>query len=79
MKKVSILLMIIFLLFFPVSVKAEENDQVPQLNLSAESAILLEASTGKVICEKEADSQKPPASVTKIMTLLLIFEDFGPK
>ena len=75
MKKVSILLMIIFLLFFPVSVKAEENDQVPQLNLSAESAILLEASTGKVICEKEADSQKPPASVTKIMTLLLIFED----
>lgn len=42
--------------------------------ISAPSAILMEASTGKVIYEKNADEQRHPASVTKIMTLLLIFD-----
>ncbi len=42
--------------------------------VSAPSAILMEASTGQVIYEKDADSKRPPASVTKIMTLLLIFD-----
>lgn len=41
---------------------------------SAESALLMEASTGTVIYEKNADERLRPASVTKIMTLLLIFE-----
>ena len=34
----------------------------------------MEASSGKVLYEKEADKELPPASVTKIMTLLLIFD-----
>ena len=34
----------------------------------------MEASTGQVIYEKDADSKRPPASVTKVMTLLLIFD-----
>ena len=34
----------------------------------------MEASTGAVLYEQDADLQKPPASVTKVMTLLLIFE-----
>ena len=38
------------------------------------SAILMEASTGQIIYEKAADEQLPPASVTKVMTLLLIFD-----
>ena len=42
--------------------------------ISAPSAILLEASTGKVIFEQNADEVCAPASITKIMTLLLIFE-----
>lgn len=42
--------------------------------ISAPSAILMEASTGQVIFEKDADKEMPPASVTKIMTLLLIFD-----
>ncbi len=37
-------------------------------------AILLEASTGQVIYEKNATERRSPASITKIMTLLLIFE-----
>ena len=44
------------------------------VQVSAPSALLMEASTGKVIYEKDADSKRPPASVTKIMTLLLIFD-----
>lgn len=42
--------------------------------ISAPSAILMEASTGQVIYEKDPDSKRPPASVTKVMTLLLIFD-----
>ncbi len=38
------------------------------------SYIVLEASTGQVICEQDADTRRSPASITKIMTLLLIFE-----
>lgn len=44
------------------------------ITVSAPSAILMEASTGTVIFEKDADTRRPPASVTKIMTLLLIFD-----
>jgi D-alanyl-D-alanine carboxypeptidase (penicillin-binding protein 5/6) len=40
----------------------------------AEAAILIEASTGKVLYEKNADQPLPPASITKVMTLLLGFE-----
>lgn len=42
--------------------------------VSAPSAILIETSTGQVIYEKDADTKRPPASVTKVMTLLLIFD-----
>lgn len=42
--------------------------------VSAPSAVLMEASTGEVICEKDADTPRPPASVTKVMTMLLIFD-----
>ena len=44
------------------------------LDISAPSAILMEASTGQVIYEKNAEERLHPASITKIMTLLLIFE-----
>lgn len=41
----------------------------------APSVTLLEISTGKVLYEKNAQEQRSPASITKIMTLLLIFEE----
>lgn len=46
----------------------------PALSISAESGIIMEANTGKILYEKEADKELPPASVTKVMTLLLIFD-----
>ena len=45
-----------------------------EIEISAPSAILIESSTGTVIYEKDADTARPPASVTKVMTLLLIFD-----
>lgn len=44
------------------------------VSVSAPSAILMEASTGQVVYEKNCDERRPPASVTKVMTLLLIFD-----
>lgn len=44
------------------------------LNLTAPSAILIEQSTGKVLYEKNAHERLAPASVTKVMTLLLVME-----
>lgn len=44
------------------------------LDIAAPSAILIDAATGTVLYEKNADEVLPPASVTKIMTLLLVME-----
>lgn len=38
------------------------------------SYVVMEASTGQIICEQDADMRRSPASITKIMTLLIIFE-----
>ena len=43
-------------------------------DISAPSAILVEAHTGQVLFEKDADTPRPPASMTKIMTMLLVME-----
>lgn len=45
------------------------------VEVTAPSAILMEASTGTVLYEKNPDEIRSPASITKIMTLLLIFEN----
>ena len=42
--------------------------------VQAPSALLMEASTGTVIYEKDSDIRRSPASITKIMTLILIFD-----
>jgi D-alanyl-D-alanine carboxypeptidase (penicillin-binding protein 5/6) len=44
------------------------------LNLKAKSAILIEAETGEILYEKDIHKPLPPASVTKVMTLLLAIE-----
>ena len=71
MKKL-LLFIPIFLLFLikPINTKADEVSLIP----GAVSGILMEKSTGRVLYEKESARRLPPASMTKIMTLLLIFE-----
>ena len=44
------------------------------VEVTAPSAILMEMTTGTVLYEKDADTARPPASVTKVMTILLIFD-----
>ena len=66
MKKLIILFSFFFL--FTLSVSAEEITEF------SESAILVESSTGKVLYEKDADLEKAPASMTKIMSMLLIMD-----
>ncbi len=53
--------------------KPENNTEIG-LSLDCKSAILIEAGTGKVLFEQNADEALPPASVTKVMTLLLVME-----
>lgn len=64
MKKI----MLFIILLFPIFVKAED------LTPNAESGILIEYSTGKILYSKKIDEKLAPASMTKIMTLLLIME-----
>ncbi|MBQ9766560.1 MAG: D-alanyl-D-alanine carboxypeptidase [Lachnospiraceae bacterium] len=45
-----------------------------EISITSESVILMETESGAVLTEKNADMARPIASVTKIMTLLLIFE-----
>lgn len=56
------------------SVETAVEAAVPGPEISAPSALLMEASTGQVIYEKNADEKRSPASITKIMTLILIFD-----
>ena len=68
MKKV---LCLVFSFFFLLNVKAEELSLAP----NAKSAIMLEASTGEVIFEKNSHEKLHPASMTKMMSMLLILEN----
>ena len=69
MKKIVFVFLILF--SFSLTVVYAEEDIAP----NAKSAILIEASTGKVIYEKNIDEKYAPASMTKMMSLLLIMEN----
>ncbi|MBO5300337.1 MAG: D-alanyl-D-alanine carboxypeptidase [Clostridia bacterium] len=45
-----------------------------ELNLTSKSCVLMEKTTGKILFESNKDEHLPPASVTKVMTMLLILE-----
>lgn len=47
---------------------------IPEPDITAPSFVLMEETTGEVICERAADERRSPASITKIMTLILIFD-----
>lgn len=72
-KVVAILLILAFTMAFSVSSFALTIKEL-RLELDGKSAILMDANTGTVLFEKNADLRLSPASVTKIMTLLLVFE-----
>ena len=69
-KRVIALLLSVFCCL-NVGVFAEEK---PALSVSAPAAVLMEAGTGQVLFEKNSHEARPPASVTKVMTMLLAME-----
>lgn len=80
MKKLIIIISCI-LCFFPIVVCASETEAVLEevtnettLASNAKSAILIEAETGKILFEKNAHEKLAPASMTKIMSMLIIVE-----
>ncbi len=70
---------IIVILLFAVSFSflPQIQTQANTVNVSSPSVLLMEGDTGLVLFEKEADLQRPIASVTKVMTLLLTMEAIG--
>ena len=66
-----LLLMLITAEICPVTIQGAVQ---PAPEISAPGAVLMEPSTGTVLYEKNGEEQRSPASITKIMTLLLIFE-----
>lgn len=57
-----------------VRAQSEQLSQSSALELQTPHALVMEVSTGTVLYEKDADAKVHPASVTKIMTVLLVFE-----
>lgn len=72
MKKLICVLISAIILCSPVFAVRTVSDDA--LNIKAPSAILMEKESGEVIYEKAAHERRPPASVTKVMTMLLIVE-----
>ncbi len=53
---------------------SEKTDETENLVLSAESVILMDAASGQILYEKNSDTKQYPASITKLMTILLALE-----
>lgn len=73
-KKRIVSLLLILSLSIQMSLYAAPVTVYAAPEVSTPSYIVMEASTGQVICEQDADTRRSPASITKIMTLLIIFE-----
>ena len=76
-KLIAFLLLFALLVSFKVNASAAEGTSAQAsvtVNIKAKSALLIEAETGTILYEKNKDERLAPASVTKIMTLLLVVE-----
>ncbi|MBE0068139.1 D-alanyl-D-alanine carboxypeptidase family protein [Thermoanaerobacterium thermosaccharolyticum] len=72
MLKKIISFILIFTLIYTII--TEDIAYADNFDLKSKSAILMDASTGKVLYEKNSHEELPPASVTKVMTMLLVME-----
>ena len=74
LRKIIAVVLLVAMLFLvnSVPVKAEDNDD--KLDLYAQSAVLMDAVSGRILYAKNADEKRPMASTTKIMTCILALE-----
>ena len=75
MKKIASFLMAIILTIIPINI-AFANDENTALNLASKSAVLMDVSTGQVLYEKNSNNLMYPASTTKILTAILVLENY---
>lgn len=73
MRKLASLIMAILIAIMPMNLSFANEDNAP-LSVSSKSAILMDLGSGQILYEKNAHDKLPPASVTKVMTMLLICE-----
>lgn len=71
MKKFLIMFVVVSLMVLPITTFAQKSEPI---KIDAKSAILIDASSGRTFFEKDADKTLPIASITKVMTLNLIFD-----
>ena len=69
-KKVTVILLAALLSALSVAVTAAQKTEL----IASPAGVLMEASTGKILFEKNMHEKRPCASITKVMTLLLVFE-----
>jgi len=76
MKKYTLITILLMKLFVTPSISTYGEEKEEALNLApdAKSAILIERDTGEILFDKNAHQKLSPASMTKIMTLLLVME-----
>ena len=72
-KKLSLTL-IIAIIFTAIPVFSVDVNAVTEETITAPSAVLMETSSGKILFEKNPHEQRPCASITKVMTMLLVCE-----
>lgn len=73
MKKLISFIMAIVIAIMPMNLSFANEGNDP-LSVSSKSAILMDVGSGQILYEKNAHDKLPPASVTKVMTMLLICE-----
>ncbi len=73
-KAICILLAAVFFALWPAQAAAPNAKALSDEEISAPAAVLMEAETGKVLYEKNANEVRACASITKVMTLLLVME-----
>lgn len=73
MKKI-ISVLLCFLMIMPLSITAFAQNNTLTDSLTAKSVVLMELSSGEILLSKNPDEKLPPASITKIMTMLLVME-----
>ena len=81
-KAISVILAILAVLSciaLPISAESIEKEPLPVPSVSAKSAILMLASTGEILYQKDCDLKLPMASTTKIMTALVALELGSPE
>ena len=73
-KNIALITCLIFALLSPLQVSAQESVSSSVISINSKASLLMEADSGKILLEDNPHQKLAPASVTKVMTMLLIYE-----